>query len=67
MVKVLMQVNVKMGGQLWYIPREPGYPALTMVAGMDVYHDTKHRGRSVLAFVASLTPNFTSYYSQVAY
>lgn len=32
--------------------------------GIDSYHDSAKKGRSVGAFVASLNPKFTRYYSQ---
>lgn len=35
-----------------------------MVIGIDSYHDSAKKGRSVGAFVASLNKSFTRYYSQ---
>lgn len=35
-----------------------------MVIGIDTYHDSAKKGRSVGGFVASLNKSFTRYYSQ---
>ena len=62
--KILFQINVKLGGQLWRvdIPLKK-----TMVIGVDVCHDTLKGGRSVVGFVASINDNFTRYYSRVKF
>jgi aubergine-like protein len=48
--KIVMQMNVKLGGQLWAveIPMKGA-----MVVGMDVYHDSLHKG-CALAFCCCL-------------
>ena len=35
-----------------------------MVCGIDIYHD-RQQGKAVSAFVASLNPSFSRYYSSV--
>jgi aubergine-like protein len=60
-----LQIAAKTGSQLWTIPRSPGIPQITMIVGMDVYHDTVNRKQSVLGFAASLNPDFTKYYSTI--
>jgi aubergine len=61
MVKVLVQINVKLGGQLWgvEIPTKK-----TMVIGMDVYHDSLQKGTSVCGFIASTNDPMTKYFSR---
>ncbi|XP_054031442.1 piwi-like protein 2 [Dryobates pubescens] len=60
--KVLLQINCKLGGELWGvdIPLKQ-----LMVVGMDVYHS---RGASsVIGFVASMNPILTKWYSRVVF
>ena len=38
-----------------------------MVVGIDTYHDTSRRGRSVAGFVASLNNTCTRYYTSWAF
>ena len=38
-----------------------------MVVGIDTYHDSAKKGRSVGGFVASLNGSFTRYYSQTIF
>jgi len=62
--KIILQMNVKLGGQLWGvdIPMKKA-----MVVGMDVYHDSLQKGTSVCGFIASTNDNFTKYYSRVIF
>ncbi|KAL6063565.1 Piwi-like protein 1 [Balamuthia mandrillaris] len=63
--KIMLQVNCKLGGQLWHvkIPVQA-----TMVIGIDVCHDTSRNGRkSVAGFCASTNPSFTKFYSRVTF
>ena len=60
-----LQIAAKTGSQLWTIPRTAGMPQITMIVGMDVYHDTVNKKQSVLGFAASLNPDFTKYYSTI--
>jgi len=59
-MKVALQINCKMGGQLWAvkIPMKK-----SMVVGFDAYHDSQQQGKSVGALVASLNDTFTKYFS----
>nr|AID23631.1 piwi-1 [Hofstenia miamia] len=64
--KVMLQVNVKLGGDIWYID----FPKRTqkmMVCGIDSYHDTSSPKRSVCGFVASLNYTFSRYHSRVCF
>ena len=38
-----------------------------MVVGIDTYHDSAKKGRSVGGFVASLNGSFTRYYSKTIF
>ncbi|CAF3978213.1 unnamed protein product [Rotaria sp. Silwood2] len=62
--KIGIQINAKLGGEVWGVQ----IPTKTlMVIGMDSYHDSKRRGASVGAFVASTNPTLTKFYSRVIY
>jgi aubergine len=41
--------------------------AKTMIIGIDTYHDTLRRGRSVAGFVASMNTTFTRYFTNWAF
>uniref|UniRef100_A0A674GVA3 Piwi like RNA-mediated gene silencing 2 n=1 Tax=Taeniopygia guttata TaxID=59729 RepID=A0A674GVA3_TAEGU len=62
--KVLLQMNCKLGGQLWGvdIPLKQ-----LMVVGMDVHHSRSMGMRSVVGFVASMNPILTKWYSRVVF
>jgi len=62
--KIAIQLNVKMGGEVWgvEIPIKN-----TMVVGIDTYHDSAKKGRSVGAFIASMNQTLTRYYSRCAF
>jgi len=62
--KIALQINCKMGGQLWSvkIPMKD-----TMIVGLDVCHDTINNGKSVVGFCASINSTFTRYTSSVAF
>lgn len=62
--KVAMQLNCKMGGELWALE----IPIKScMVVGVDTYHDSSRRGRSVGGFIASTNQTLTKYYSQTMF
>ena len=64
MSKIVIQMAVKTGSFAWSCPSPiASLPQATMVVGIDVFHDTVLRAKSVLGFVASIHPNFTSYYN----
>lgn len=62
--KIALQINCKLGGELWAleIPLKN-----MMVVGIDVYHETSHKGRSVGGFVASVNSSLTRWYSRVCF
>lgn len=59
--KIALQMNCKMGGSLWsiHIPLKNG-----MICGIDTYHDKDKSKESVAAFVASMNPTFTQWFSR---
>lgn len=61
--KIALQINCKLGGTLWSV----NIPTKSiMVCGVDVNHDGKGSARrSVLAFVSSMNPECTKWYSKV--
>jgi aubergine-like protein len=70
MMKLVLQMAAKTGSTLWKMAQNPpGIPRKTMVVGIDVFHDTalgsNNRSRSVLGFVASTDPGFTSYFNTI--
>jgi aubergine-like protein len=62
--KIIMQMNVKLGGQLWAV-EIPMKNAMTV--GIDVYHDSLNKGTSVAGFIASVNDEMTKYYSRVVF
>lgn len=62
--KIGIQINVKLGGEAWAveIPLQK-----TMVIGIDCYHDSLTKGRSVGGFVASMNKTLTKYHSSVTF
>ncbi|XP_074604110.1 piwi-like protein 1 [Brevipalpus obovatus] len=62
--KVCIQMSVKLGAEAWAleIPLKN-----MMVVGYDCYHDTAKKGSSIGAFVCSLNPSATRWYSRVSY
>ncbi|XP_056889498.1 piwi-like protein 2 [Takifugu flavidus] len=62
--KILLQVNSKLGGELWTV----GIPLKNlMVVGVDVHHDTSKRHHSVMGFVATVNGTLTRWYSRVMF
>lgn len=62
--KILLQINCKLGGELWTVSVPLKY---LMVIGVDVHHDTSKKSRSVMGFVASLNSMLTKWYSRVTF
>lgn len=62
--KIAIQMNVKLGGQAWStdIPMNN-----VMICGVDTYHDSQVKGRSVAALVCSLNKAATRYYSKTCF
>ncbi|KAM4746677.1 piwi-like protein 2 [Anableps anableps] len=62
--KILLQVNIKLGGELWTV----NVPLKNlMVVGVDVHHDTSKSHQSVMGFVASVNSSLTRWYSRVTF
>ncbi|XP_015235143.1 PREDICTED: piwi-like protein 2 [Cyprinodon variegatus] len=62
--KILLQVNSKMGGELWTV----NVPLKNlMIVGVDVHHDTSKSHQSVMGFVASVNSSLTRWYSRVSF
>uniref|UniRef100_A0A3B5M9T0 Piwi-like protein 2 n=1 Tax=Xiphophorus couchianus TaxID=32473 RepID=A0A3B5M9T0_9TELE len=62
--KILLQVNSKLGGELWTV----NIPLKNlMVVGVDVHHDTSKSHQSVMGFVASVNSSLTRWYSRVTF
>ncbi|XP_067168369.1 piwi-like protein 2 [Apteryx mantelli] len=62
--KVLLQMNCKLGGELWGVDIPLKH---LMVVGMDVYHNHSRTTRSVIGFVASTNQVLTKWYSRVVF
>ncbi|PAV58564.1 hypothetical protein WR25_15017 [Diploscapter pachys] len=60
-LKILLQMNCKMGGALWKvkIPLKE-----TMIVGYDLYHDSTLKGKTVGACVSTYDKDFTEFFSQ---
>ncbi|WKX94696.1 hypothetical protein Q1695_011735 [Nippostrongylus brasiliensis] len=60
-LKILLQMNCKMGGALWkvQIPLKK-----TMIVGYDLYHDSTLRGKTIGACVSTTDSEFTEFFSQ---
>ena len=56
--KIGIQLNCKLGGEIWAVE----VPVKNiMVIGIDVYHDSLTKGKSIVGFVASTNANLTRY------
>jgi len=62
--KIVLQMNCKLGGELWRlsIPIKK-----MMVVGIDVYHKTEKKYKSLAGFVSSLNNDQTRWYSKVCF
>lgn len=64
MSKIVIQMAAKTGSTPWEMATPPaGIPLKSMVVGIDVFHDTVLKAKSVLGFVASIHPRFNSYFN----
>ena len=63
--KVALQINCKLGGQLWGCQLSPKFGNL-MVVGVDVFHDPSRRGSSIAGVVSSTNQTMSSWWSQTA-
>lgn len=59
--KIAIQMNAKLGGEIWQsnIPLKN-----TMICGIDTYHDSAKKNRSVCAFIATSNPTYTKFFSR---
>ena len=64
--KVALQIQAKVGAQLWTVRPSAAFGKFLMVIGLDVFHDTVNRRKSVLGFCATIHPNMSKYYSTIA-
>ncbi|XP_071789596.1 piwi-like protein 1 [Asterias amurensis] len=62
--KICMQINCKLGGELWAVEMPL---SSMMVVGIDSYHDSSSKGRSVGGFVATMNKTLTRYYSRCTF
>uniref|UniRef100_A0AAQ4PI17 Piwi-like protein 2 n=1 Tax=Gasterosteus aculeatus aculeatus TaxID=481459 RepID=A0AAQ4PI17_GASAC len=62
--KVLLQMNCKLGGELWTVNVPLKH---LMVVGVDVHHDPSKAHQSVMGFVASVNSSLTRWYSRVTF
>jgi len=60
--KIGIQLNCKLGGEVWAV--EIPLKKL-MVIGIDVYHDSLTKGKSIGGFVATMNHTLTRYYSTI--
>lgn len=59
--KVAIQMNAKLGGEIWAV----NIPLTdTMICGIDTYHDSSKKNRSVCAFVATFNQNKSRFFSR---
>jgi len=63
--KVALQINCKLGGELWGCQMSAKFGNL-MVVGVDVFHDPARRGSSIAAVVTSVNKTMSSWYSTIA-
>lgn len=62
--KIAIQLNCKLGGEVWAVE----IPLKNfMVIGIDSYHDSAKKGRSVGAFIAGMNNTCTRYYSRCTF
>jgi aubergine-like protein len=62
--KVLTQICAKAGGIPWTIDNLPLFDKRIMICGLDAFHETKTRCKSVIGFVASYNRSATKYWSK---
>lgn len=62
--KIAIQLNCKLGGEVWgvAVPLKG-----LMVVGIDCYHDSAKKGRSIGGFIASMNQTLTRYYSRAVF
>ena len=67
--KILLQMNAKIGLELWVTEKPKDLPEKTMIIGADVYHNTKigQESKSCIGFCASIDPAFSKFFSKVKF
>lgn len=65
--KLVQQIIVKVGSKLWVPELSKKLPQNLMLIGADICYDRVNKGRSVVAFCASLDSTFTKYYNRVVF
>ena len=65
--KILLQMNAKVGMELWVTEQPKDLPPKTMIIGADVYHSTKvgQQRKSCIGFCASLNPECNKFFSKI--
>ena len=61
-----MQINCKLGGQLWGCQLSPKFGNL-LIVGVDVFHDPSRRGSSIAAVVSNTNQAMSQWWSQTAF
>lgn len=61
--KIALQIQAKVGAQLWTVRPFLTFGKFLMVVGIDIFHDLVNRKKSVLGFCATIHPNLSKYYS----
>jgi aubergine len=62
--KIVAQMNVKLGGELWRLQMPI---KKLMIIGIDVYHKTEKKYKSIAGFVSSLNHDQTRWYSKICF
>nr|XP_022341463.1 piwi-like protein 1 isoform X1 [Crassostrea virginica]XP_022341464.1 piwi-like protein 1 isoform X1 [Crassostrea virginica]XP_022341465.1 piwi-like protein 1 isoform X1 [Crassostrea virginica] len=66
--KIAIQLNCKLGGEVWCLDIPKGALLKNlMVVGVDTYHDSAKKGRSVGGVICSLNQKLTRYYSRTTF
>jgi len=63
--KVLIQLCAKVGGTPWSITNIPFTEKPTMIIGIDSFHKSMMKNKSILAYCATMDRNFSKYWSSV--
>jgi len=61
--KIALQIEAKIGAQLWTVRPFFSFGKYLMVVGIDIFHDFVNRKKSVVGFCATIHPNLSKYYS----
>lgn len=61
--KIALQIEAKLGAQLWTTRPFFSFGKFLMVVGIDIFHDLMNRKKSVVGFCATIHPNLSKYYS----